>query len=65
MESVVGNRFQKMGSESVRVFREQDALLRCIVIGDQLTGLRFLDQFDSFTAGRDRFAVLVGLVDEA
>jgi hypothetical protein len=50
MESVVGNRFDKVGSETVRVVREQDALFRRIVIGEQLTGLRFLDQLDSFAA---------------
>ena len=50
MESVVGNRFGKVGSETVRVVREQDALFRRIVIGEQLTGLRFLDQLDSFAA---------------
>ena len=50
MESVVGNRFDKVGSETVRVVREQDALFRRIVIGEQLTRLRFLDQLDSFAA---------------
>ena len=35
MESVVGNRLDKVRSETVRVVREQDALFRRIVIGEQ------------------------------
>jgi hypothetical protein len=50
MESVVSNRFGKVESETVRVVREREALFRRIVTGEQLTGLRFLDQLDSFAA---------------
>jgi hypothetical protein len=64
-EPVLSNRFDKLGSEVAQVIDHKDTLFRRIGPGDQLPGFRLVDQFDSSTAGRDWFAVLVGFVDEA
>ena len=62
---MLSNCFDKFGREVVRAVDQKDTLFRRIATGDQLPGFRLVDQFDSSTASRDWFAVLLGFVDEA
>ena len=64
MKSMASYRFDKICRQVIYFVLEQNTLFRRIVPVDQFPSFRLLYQLDSFTTGRDRFAVLVSLIDE-